>query len=123
MFGLTTSFLNPNILSSLFLHLGSSSTLPSSVALDDGLERPDELDDVDAGDDDRGELRYTLRRPNSRYSELRLNQVPPKSRVTTTSGSIKAPAPMTEDYKVWSADGWVECERVKFGEEETTTDY
>lgn len=35
-----------------------------------------------------------------RYSVLRLTHVPPKRRVTTTSGSMKAPTPMVEVEEV-----------------------
>jgi hypothetical protein len=93
-----TSFLNPSTCISRFRHLGSSSTFASSDALEDGLERPESKDE-DSGDDDRGDRWYTLFRPNRRYSEFRFIHVPPKSSVTTTSGSMNAPAPMPEDYQ------------------------
>ena len=94
MFGLVTSLLNPNTRNSRLRHLGSSSTLASSDTLDEGLERPESDNDEDSGDRERGERRYTLLRPNNRYSVFRLTKVPPNSSVTTTSGSIKAPAPI-----------------------------
>jgi hypothetical protein len=77
-------------------HTGSSSTCDSSVTLDAGLERPDPLDDDDDddGDVERGECVYTLRRLKRRYSVFRFTHVPPNSSVTTTSGSMNAPAPM-----------------------------
>jgi hypothetical protein len=73
-------------------HFGSSSTCVRSDTLDDGLERPESIDDD--GDDERGERVYTLRRLKRRYSVLRFTHVPPKSSVTTTSGSMNAPAPI-----------------------------
>jgi len=60
VFGDTTSFFKPMICMFLRRHLGSSSICVSSDALDDGLERPDEM--LDAGDVERGEVEYTLRR-------------------------------------------------------------
>jgi hypothetical protein len=77
---------------SLTRHFGSSSTCVRSDALDDRLERPESIDDD--GEEERGECAYILRRLNSLYSVFRFTQVPPKSKVTTTSGSINAPAPM-----------------------------
>jgi hypothetical protein len=75
-------------------HFGSSPSCESSDALDDGLEHPESKDDE--GEDDRDECEYTLLRLKRRYSVLRFTHVPPKSKVTTTSGSINAPAPMVE---------------------------
>jgi hypothetical protein len=78
--------------SSRVRHFGSSSICVRSEALDDGLERPESKDED--GDEDRGEFVYIRRRLKRRYSVLRFTHVPPKRRVTTTSGSMSAPAPM-----------------------------
>jgi hypothetical protein len=75
-------------------HFGSSSC-ESKDTLDDRLERPDSMDDD--GDEERGECVYTRRRLKRRYSVLRFTHVPPKSRVTTTRGSMNAPAPMAAE--------------------------
>jgi hypothetical protein len=88
---------------SLFLHFGSVSTFERRPTVDDGLERPDSNELVELGDEDRGDEEYTLRLPNSLYSAFRFTHVPPKSNVTTTSGSIKAPAPMVDDKENQSA--------------------
>jgi hypothetical protein len=111
--GDTTSRLNPNTRISRFLQWGSCSGSSgeealypsSSEALDRGLERPDP---DDAGDDDRGECEALRRRSKMRYSVLRLTHVPPKRRVTTTSGSMKAPTPMVEVEEVRGSkrEGW-----------------
>lgn len=70
--------------------------------MDDGLERPDSNEFVELGEEDRGD-EYTLRLPNNLYSEFRFTHVPPKSSVTTTNGSIKAPAPIVDNEKKRSA--------------------
>jgi hypothetical protein len=90
--GETISFFTPIICISLTLHTGSSSVCVRSETLDVGLERPDSVDD--AGEEERGDVVYTLRRLKSLYSVLRFTHVPPNSRVTTTRGSMNAPAPM-----------------------------
>ena len=91
MLGDTTSFCMPMKFIFRTRHTGSSSICESSVTLDAGLERREPLDD---GEVDRGECAYTLLRLKRRYSVFRLTHVPPNSRVTTTSGSMNAPAPM-----------------------------
>lgn len=101
VFGLTTSLVMPKRRSSRLLHRASPGAgsegdatrwSSSSEELERGLERPES---VDAGDDERecglGDVRCRL---NMRYRVLRFIQVPPNNNETTTSGSIKAPAPM-----------------------------
>jgi hypothetical protein len=92
VFGDVTSFLSPIICMLRVRHFGSSSSCESSDALDDGLEHPESKGND--GDDDRGECVYTRLRLKRRYSVLRFTHVPPKSRATTTNGSMNAPAPM-----------------------------
>jgi hypothetical protein len=108
VFGLTTSFFQPNILSSRFLHLGSWGVSndgeearcwsSSNEEEERGLECPDEEGEWE------GEY-VRLRRPKSLYVVLRFTYVPPKRRVTTTSGSMKVPTPMMavgEDVRMGS---------------------
>lgn len=92
-----TSFLKPNMRNSLLLHFGSWGGRSDGEdarwsSRRDALERGLEFSEV--GEDERGECMRLCWRLNMRYRVLRFSHVPPKSRVTTTSGSMKVPTPM-----------------------------
>ena len=118
MLGDTTSFLKPRILSSRFLHFGSwapsndgddvrSISFSSNEELERGLEKSDSAS-AESGDDERGEYaRARRRRSNMRYCVLRFTHVPPKSSVTTTSGSMKVPTPIVNIRRRMASSGEV----------------
>lgn len=103
-FGDVTSALKPKNRSSRVLHFGTSSRLTNNDALEETEERPES----ESGDDERGDDVWSSRGPNSLYSLFRFTQVPPKSKVTTTSGSATAPIPMTmfESYSILCLGGF-----------------